>query len=138
MEARWAHSPKGASSNPPPVTNSPHLEPYIQALAQMSPANQQLVLNLIRGLAEKDNKPLAYTIGQGLQSLEEGIPPWLASLKVEQYSPRTIEAYHLIVKYYLRYDPHPTFLSIQKYLAYRLGEVSSARVATERKVLRSF
>ena len=104
----------------------------------MTPANQQMVLNLIRGLAEKDNIPLAHTLAPGLQTPQEGIPLWLASLKAEQYSPRTIESYHLIVKYYLEYDPYPTFFSIQRYLAERLGKVSSARVVMERKALRSF
>jgi len=126
------------------ATNQSHisvftsLEPYIQALAQMTPANQQIVLNLICGLAEKDNVPLMQTVASGLQTPREGILLWLASMKAEQYSPRTIEEYHRVIKYYLKYDPCPTFLSIQQYLAERLGRVSSARVAMERKALRSF
>ena len=72
-----------------------------------------------------------------MQTPKEGIPLWLASLNAEQYSPRTIKQYHLIVKYYLEYDPVPTFLSIQRYLAERLSKVSPARVAMERKALHS-
>ncbi|MFC1893109.1 tyrosine-type recombinase/integrase [Chloroflexota bacterium] len=89
-------------------------------------------------MAERDNIPVAHTLAPGLQQPNEGIPLWLASLQAEQYSPRTIEAYQLIVNYYLKYDPVPTFLSIQSYLAERLGKVSPARVAMERKALRSF
>jgi integrase/recombinase XerD len=70
--------------------------------------------------------------------LEEGIPLWLASLKAEQYSPRTIKQYHQVVINYLKHDQSPTLLSIQSYLAQRLEMVSSARVAMERKALRSF
>ena len=35
-------------------------------------------------------------------------------------------------------DPHPTYLTIQSYLAERLDKVSPARVAMERKALHSF
>ena len=73
-----------------------------------------------------------------MQNLTDGIPLWLASLKAEQYSPRTIEDYCLIVKKYLKHDPQPVLLSIQHYLAKRLNEVSSSRVNTDRKALRSF
>jgi site-specific recombinase XerD len=97
-----------------------------------------MVLNLIRGMAEKDNIPLAHTLAPGLQTPQEGIPLWLANLKADQYSPMTIEQYHLVVRNYLKYDPHPTFFSIQRYLADRLDIVSPARVAMERKALRSF
>jgi integrase len=139
VEARRAHNPKDAGSNPAPATNlPPSLDPYIHTLAQMNPTNQQMVLNLIRGLAERDGIPLAHTIAPGLQAPAEGIPLWLASLKAEQYSPRTVDNYQRIAKYYLRFDPYPTLLSIQSYLANRLDRVSSSRVAMERKALRSF
>ena len=98
-------------------SNVSALEPYIQALSQMAPANREMVLNLIRTLAEIDNEPLSRTSASGLQLPEEGIPLWLASLKAEQYSPRTIREYRRIVGYYLKSDPRPTLLSIQSYLA---------------------
>jgi len=97
-----------------------------------------MVLNLVRGLAERNGVTVAHTAATGLQTLEEGIPLWLASLIAEQYSPRTIDEYHLIVRKYLKYDPQPVFFSIQRYLAQRLAEVSSSRVNTDRKALRSF
>jgi hypothetical protein len=93
---------------------TPSLSPYLQALEQLPAADQQMVLNLIRGLAERNRVTIAHTAAPELQTLEEGIPLWLASLKAEQYSPRTINDYHLIVKNYLKYDPQPVFLNIQR------------------------
>jgi len=97
-----------------------------------------MVLNLIQGLAEREGLLVTTTLAPGLQLPVEGIPLWLASLKAEQYAVRTIESYMGVVPKYLKYDPIPTFLSIQHYLADRLGKVSSARVSMERKALRSF
>ena len=114
------------------------LEPYVQTLAQLTPTNQQLVLNLLQGLAERDGILVTHTLAPGLQILEEGIPLWIAGLKANQYSPGTIEQYQLVVRNYLKRDPHPTYLTIQSYLAERLDKVSSARVAMERKALHSF
>ena len=53
------------------------LETYFQALAQMTPANQQMVLNLIQVLAERDGILVTHTLAPGLQ-LEEGKPLWIA------------------------------------------------------------
>jgi len=97
-----------------------------------------MVLDLIRGLAERNGVTVVHTNAPGLQTLEGGVPLWLASLEAEQYSRRTIDEYYLIVRNYLKYDPQPVFLSIQRYLAKRLVEVSSSRVNTDRKALRSF
>ena len=97
-----------------------------------------MVLNLIRSLAERNGVNVAFTMAPGLQTLAEGIPLWIASLRAERYSPKTIRQYRLDVANYLRLDPHPTFLTIQQYLADRLDKVSSARVSMERKGLRSF
>ena len=76
-----------------------------------------MVLSLIRGLAKRNVVTVAHTIALGLQTLKEGIPLWIASLKAEQYLTRTIDEHHLIVRNYLKYDPQPVFLSIQRYLA---------------------
>ena len=54
------------------------LEPYVQTLAQLTPTNQQLVLNLIQGLAERDGILVTHTLAPGLQILEEGKPLWIA------------------------------------------------------------
>jgi site-specific recombinase XerD len=97
-----------------------------------------MVFNLIRGLAERDGIPIAHTLAPGLQTPDEGIPLWIASLKADQYSLGTIEQYQLAVRNYLKHDPYLTFLTIQHYLAEMLDKVSPARVAMERKALHSF
>jgi len=117
---------------------SPSLQPCLQALEQMTPANQQIIVNLIQGLAERDGITISRTSAPGLQLPEEGIPLWVTSLKANQYSSRTIEEYRFVVTNYLKHDPCPTFLSIQQYLADRLDKVAATTVAMERKGLRSF
>jgi len=104
----------------------------------MTPANQQIIVNLIQGLAERDGITISRTSAPGLQLPEEGIPLWVTSLKANQYSSRTIEEYRFVVTNYLKHDPCPTFLSIQQYLADRLDKVAATTVAMERKGLRSF
>ena len=116
----------------------PILDPYFQALAQIPPEDQQMVLSLIRGLAERNGVTVPHTVAPSLQTLDEGIPLWVASLKAERYSPRTIKEYEIDVRLYLKCDPQPTRLTIQSYLAERLDKVSPARVAMQRKALRSF
>jgi site-specific recombinase XerD len=128
----------GAGSQPAPATTPPSLEPYLGALTQLPPEDQQIVLNLIRSLAERNGLTVAHTIAPGLQTLEEGVPLWTASLKAERYSAKTIQCYVQDVRRYLGYDPNPTHFTIQSYLAQRLDEVSPARVAMERNGLRSF
>ena len=66
------------------------------------------------------------------------IPHWLAKMKGERYSPRTIRLYRYLAEGYLRRDPKPTRLSIQSYLAERLDNgISPAMAENERKALHS-
>ncbi len=48
---------------------SPCLEPAVVALTQLTPASQEIVLNLIRGLAEREDVQVAQTIAPDLQLL---------------------------------------------------------------------
>jgi len=114
------------------------LEPYLQALAQLPANDLQIVLTVVRSLAERNGITIAANAAPSEQTLQKGIPLWIACLKAEQYSPRTIEQYLLVVRKYIKLDSQPTFLSIQHYLATRLGQVSSSRVNTDRKALRSY
>jgi integrase len=115
-----------------------HLIPTLEAIPHLSPQNQELVATLVRQLAQREGIQIACSSAPGLQTPAEGIPIWLAHMKQERMSRRTIECYLNDVKRYLRIDPYPTKFSITKYLAERLDSVSSARVHTERKALKSF
>jgi integrase len=111
------------------------LEPIIRALCLLSPQNQELVTSLVRQLADRESISVELTAAPGLQTPAEGIPLWVAKLKAERYSERTIKMYQYNTKRYLGHDPAPTKLRIQAYLAERLEQVSPAMVSNERKAL---
>jgi len=73
------------------------------------------------------------TASSGLQTPADGIPLWLAKLRAERYSERTVHMYSYLAGRYLQKDPAPTKFGIQSYLAGRLSEVSPALVSNERK-----
>ncbi|MFC2025242.1 tyrosine-type recombinase/integrase [Chloroflexota bacterium] len=113
------------------------LEPAVRALHQLSPQSQETAVALIRRLAETEGITVMSTSAPGLQSPAEGVPLWVAKLKAERYSPRTIHMYRYLAGRYLDKDPEPTRLGMQSYLAKRLEEVSPALVSNERKALAS-
>lgn len=119
------------------ITINPLLESTVKALNAISPPNQELVAILVRQLAEREGINVGISPTPGLQTPAEGIPLWVAKLKQEGYSRRTLEVYLATIKNYLGRDSAPTKLSIQQWLADRLEQVSSAQVATDRKALRS-
>ncbi len=113
------------------------LEPTVRALHQLSPQSQETIILLARQLAQREgiNVPLAQA--PGLQIPIEGVPLWVAKLKAERYSERTVHMYRYLATRYLERDPIPTKLGVQQYLAGRLEEVSPALVSNERKALAS-
>ena len=113
------------------------IEPTIRALNQLSPQAQEIAASLVRQLAEREGIDVPLTQAPGLQTPTEGIPMWLAKLRAERYSERTIHMYRYLATKYLERDPTPTKLGIQQYLADRLSEVSPALVSNERKALAS-
>lgn len=116
---------------------NPLMESTIRALDALSPQNQELVTLMVRQLAEREGITVAVGPGMGLQTPAEGVPLWVAKLKQESYSRRTIELYLQTVRTYLERDPTPTKLSIQQWLADRMERVSTARASNDRKALRS-
>lgn len=112
--------------------------PTVRALQQLSPSNQGAVAALVRQLAEGEGISVEPTGVLGLRSPAEGIPLWLAKLKAERYSPRTVHMYGYLARRYLEQDSMPTKLGVQSYLAGRLEQVSPALVSNERKALASF
>jgi hypothetical protein len=121
----------------PQQTSDNVLDPTARAISQLSPQSRETVTALVRQLAEREGITVALTSGAGLQTPAEGIPLWLAKLRAERYSPRTIHMYGYLAGRYLERDPEPTRLGVQSYLANRLEEVSPALVSNERKALAS-
>jgi integrase len=123
--------------NPTTNTESNVIEPVMWAFGQLSPASQGAVAALVRQLAESEGVNVEETGGPGLRSPAEGIPLWIAKLKAERYSARTVHMYGYLAGRYLDRHPAPTRLEVQSYLARRLEEVSPALVSNERKALAS-
>lgn len=118
-------------------TVEPSLRTAVEALHALSPQKRSTAIELIRRLAESEGISVPVGPSQGLQAPTEGIPLWVAKLKSERYSERTIHMYRYRAERYLERDPLPTKLSIQRYLAERLEAVSPATVGNEQKALKS-
>ncbi|MFC1941544.1 tyrosine-type recombinase/integrase [Chloroflexota bacterium] len=124
-------------TNRQPIDGNHSLEPTVRALQQLSPQSQETAIALISQLAQREGVNMPLTSAPGLQSPAEGIPLWVAKLKAERYSTRTIHMYRYLAGRHLERDPEPTKLGVQQYLAKRLEEVSPALVSNERKALAS-
>jgi len=109
----------------------------ISALEQLSPASQELVISLIRQLAERENINVSLTPSTGLQAPIDGLPLWQASMIAEGKSHRTIDTYRILIETYLRDGPFPTTLSINQFLAAKMHEVSPIGVGNYVRALRS-
>jgi integrase len=121
--------------NPTANMESNRIDPTVWALRQLSPGSQGAVAALVRQLAESEGVSVEPADAPGLRSPAEGIPLWLAKLKAERYSARTVHMYGYLAGRYLERHPAPTKLEVQSYLAKRLEEVSPALVSNERKAL---
>ena len=96
------------------------MEPTVRALNQLSPQAQEIAKSLVRQLAEREGITVTLSAAQGLQTPIERVPMWVAKLKAERYSPRTIHMYQYLVRHYLKQNPVPTKFELQSYLAYTL------------------
>lgn len=113
-------------------------ERIFDLIPNLSPQSRELVKALVKQLCQNEgiNVPLDPAIG--LQTLEEGIPLWEASL-VGAYAPGSIRLYTHYVRHILSLDPAPTALSIQQHLASELlNGMSPTAVRSELKALKSF
>jgi len=113
------------------------LQPSVSALEQLSAGSQELVINLIRQLAERENITIPLTPSTGLQTPIDGLALWEANCISEGLSPRTIAGYKILIKAYLDKDPFPTTLSIKQFLASKMGEISPIGVGNYIRALRS-
>jgi hypothetical protein len=102
------------------------IEPVMRAFRQLSPGSQGAVATLVRQLAKSEGISVEQTGNPGIRSPAEGIPLWLAKLKAERYSARTVHIYRYLIRRYLDSHPAPTKFELQSYLAKRLEEVSPA------------
>ena len=96
------------------------MEPTVRALNQLSPQSQEIASSLVRQLAEREGIAVALSQAPGLQTPIEGVPMWVAKLKTERYSRRTIHMYQYLAMRYLKQNPVPTKFELQSYLAYTL------------------
>ena len=117
VAARRAHNPEVVGSNPTPATSFEAKTP--QEILFQTPSVKQ-------------------SVKQFPQTLTGFLPIWTDHLKAKLYSPRTIKGYEEDTRRYLKHDQNPTRLTIEGYIAQRLGKVSAARVDSEFKALRSF
>lgn len=116
----------------------PRLQPTVDVLNQLSPANQELAIALIRQLAEHEGITVGIGPSTGLQDLTDGIPLWVAMLKSEGYSERTITEYKRVLRRVLRDVPQPTTQAIREWFAVKLTECAVITVAQCRNALKSF
>lgn len=85
-----------------------NLEPTTRALRQLSPQSQETIATLVRQLAEREGINVPLSQAPGVQSPIDGVPLWVAKLKAERYSERTIHMYRYLATKYLDRDPEPT------------------------------
>lgn len=120
------------------IAVDPLLESTVRTLQALGPRGRELVAIMVRQLAAQEGITVPESSAMGLKEPAEGIPLWVAKLKQESFSKRTIGLYLPTVENYLKRDPTPTKLSIQQWLASRLESVSTAEASNDRKALRSF
>jgi len=113
------------------------LQPAMVALDQLSAPSQELVVSLIRQLAEREDITIPLSPASGLQSPMEGIELWEAHMMAEGMSLGTIACYKWLILAYLRNDPTPTPLSIKRFLASKMIEISPIGVGNYIRALRS-
>jgi len=113
------------------------LEPIVSAITALSPASIELVASLVRQLAVREGVDMSAENRSRITCPMDGVPLWVSKLKQESYSPGTIRVYMSTITMCLAIMPTPSRLDLQQWLAQRLETCSPARVATDRKALRS-
>lgn len=105
-----------------------------EIVEQLSPNNRQLAEKLIMQLAAQDGLKVDFDDSYKLPI--ENLPLWVANMKSEGKSPRTIEGYGNDARRLLKIIPQPAFLDLQQYFAGRLDTVTSTRVNSEQKAMK--
>lgn len=113
------------------------LEPMVRAILMLSPASLELVTSLVTQLAQREGIDMGAARKSRISCPMDGVPLWTSKLKQESYSPGTIRVYTSTINMCLKILPTPSRLDLQQWLAKRMETCSPARVATDRKALRS-
>ena len=107
----------------------------MRAFQRLSRDSQELVTSLIERLAKGEGVGMA---AADYRPPADSAPLWVARLRTEYRSERTIEAYRYQAGKFLELYPRPTRLDVQGHLARRLEQGTSAAAAeNQRKALTS-
>ncbi len=102
---------------------------------QLSPNSRQLVKHLVEQMAKQEG--IHINLGKGYKPPIKNLDLWVANMRTESKSPRTIDMYAKDVRRLLAKMPAPTELELQQYFASRLESVTPSRIASEQKALKS-
>jgi len=161
VEARWAHNPKVAGSNPAPATKINEASQIGLAFSfapeksynnidmdnEVDGTNLQSILAALQKLSQADRRVIAEALQSKPSSLLEkpmdGYEDWINELRLRGLADGTITLYSRTVRKLLEQYPVPTARDVRAYLASRLemvkaGKLSEAKVRNDQKSLRSF
>jgi len=102
---------------------------------QLSQNSKRMIDQTVQLLAAQDGITVSLTTVHAPPL--EHIKLWLANLKTEGKSPRTIDLYDRCARMVLRSVPEPDYLALQGYFAQRLDTAGADHVNTEQKAIRS-
>ena len=84
-----------------------------EALGKLSPGGRTLVADLVRRLSEGEGFNCEAKAQPRLDRPADGIPHWVAKLRAERRSERTIQMYEYLARRHLIKDPTPTRLGLK-------------------------
>lgn len=120
------------------LTEEKSIDAIISTMSKLSPESLELVVPLVRKLAEREGIGMEVAQAPKAVSIKEGIELWAAKLRGERRSDRTVRMYRYLAERFLEDHPDPTRAELRRHIDQRLGEgLSPAAVENERKALRS-
>lgn len=130
-----AHPPREGDRG----AGSMNVEELSRVFVHLSPRSQQLLLAIVKELAESEGISISSSLHPTFTDLAAAILLWEDDLSSKEYSDRTIETYSYWVKRILDAVPEPTYLSLTHYLAeQRKREISTNTRKMMTKALKSF
>jgi integrase/recombinase XerD len=156
VEARWAHNPKVAGSNPAPATKENEADSIESAFSfaleksynnlamesKVNGSNLKSVLAALQKLPQADRQRIIEALQSKPSSLLEkpadGYNDWQNELRLRGLASGTLALYGRTVRKLLERYPTPTARDVRAYLTERLGIVTPAKVRNDEKSLKSF